>query len=111
MTQRTHDGEAGFPFSCTIDTPLGPMTAAADEVSLLGLWFIGQKHHPTQTEKWLHRPDHPVFLWLRPYLRCYFAGTAGDHDFPLAPQGSRLEQEVWEAIAALPLRRRSPPRR
>ena len=29
-----------------IETPLGPMTAAATARGLAGLWFDGQKHHP-----------------------------------------------------------------
>ncbi len=29
-------------YTCTIDTPLGPMTAAAEGESLVGLWFVGQ---------------------------------------------------------------------
>ena len=29
-----------------IDTPLGPLTAAATSRGLAGLWFDGQRHHP-----------------------------------------------------------------
>jgi len=88
-------------YTCTIDTPLGPMTAAAEESFLTGLWFVGQKYYP-DTAGWVTRKDHGVFKWLRPYLKCYFDGKVGNHDFPLAPTGHRLEQLVWQILGMLP---------
>ena len=32
--------------TCTVETPLGAMTAAAENEALIGLWFIGQKYYP-----------------------------------------------------------------
>ena len=46
---------------CRIDTPLGPMTAAATALGLGGLWFDDQAHHPGQ----LAAPEQPAHPWLR----------------------------------------------
>ncbi|UFS69502.1 methylated-DNA--[protein]-cysteine S-methyltransferase [Geomonas sp. RF6] len=88
--------------TCTIETPLGMMTAAAEETFLTGLWFIGQKHYPMEVSDWETRPDIEVFRWLKLYLKCYFGGKVGNHDFPLAPRGSRQQLEVWEALRTVP---------
>ena len=82
-------------YTCTIDTPLGAMTAAAKDDALVGLWFIGQKYYPSQTADWICEPDHPVFVSLRNYLARYFSGEAGTPDIPLAPTGSPFQKAVW----------------
>ena len=61
-------------YTCTIDTPLGAMTASAEQGALTGLWFIGQKHYPSKTDTWVYEPDYAVFEALRIWLDCYFSG-------------------------------------
>ena len=34
-------------YTCTVETPLGAMTAAAENDALVGLWFIGQRYYPS----------------------------------------------------------------
>ncbi|HMM21227.1 MAG TPA: methylated-DNA--[protein]-cysteine S-methyltransferase [Selenomonadales bacterium] len=89
-------------YTCTIDTPLGAMTAAADNGSLTGLWFIGQKYYPARTTDWVPEPDHPVFAALRRYLAGYFAGESAESAIPLAPPGSPFQKAVWDILAAIP---------
>ncbi len=89
-------------YTCTIETPLGAMTAAAANGALIGLWFIGQKHYPTTTVHWIEDSSHPVLAALRGELIRYFAGEAQEGGLPLAPQGSPFQMAVWDALRRIP---------
>lgn len=90
-------------YTCTIDTPLGPMTAAAEDDKLTGLWFGGQKHFPAEGENWQNRPDYPVLAALSSWLDDYFSGRrTSDPDLPLAPRGTPFQQAVWRLLLQIP---------
>ncbi|HEX8961127.1 MAG TPA: methylated-DNA--[protein]-cysteine S-methyltransferase [Geobacteraceae bacterium] len=89
-------------YTCTIETPLGDMTAAATNEALAGLWFIGQRYYPSATAHWTFDPDHPVFAALRLWLARYFDGEAGGGDVPLALEGSPFRMAVWDALRQIP---------
>jgi len=90
-------------YTCTIDTPLGAMTAALEDEALIGLWFMGQKYYPSQTAYWSGKPDHPLFKALRHHLGCYFSGKARALDVPLAPPGSPFQKTVWDLLLKIPM--------
>jgi methylated-DNA-[protein]-cysteine S-methyltransferase len=89
-------------YTCTIDTPLGIMTAAAKGEALIGLWFVGQKYYPTRTALWSEEPDHPVFASLRDLLARYFSGRASLPAVRLAPSGSPFQETVWNLLSKIP---------
>jgi methylated-DNA-[protein]-cysteine S-methyltransferase len=62
-------------YTDTVDTPLGAMTASAEEEALTGLWFKEQKYYPS-TAGWTEEPDYPPFRALRAWLDRYFSGEA-----------------------------------
>ena len=80
-------------YTCTIDTPLGTMTAAAKDEALIGLWFIGQKYYPPETASWICEPDLPIFVSIRNYLARYFSGKAGALNVRLAPSGIAFSKD------------------
>lgn len=87
---------------CRINTPLGPLTAAATQHGLAGLWFDGQAHHPgpLALPVWA---DHPLLAATARVLASYFdGGTAALHDLPLDLHGTAFQQAVWQALQALP---------
>ncbi len=87
----------------TLETPLGPATAAASEQgALTGFWFIGQQYYPKQAAAWTVSPDAQSFAALRKWLDAYFAGKNPAIDFPLAPQGTPFRQAIWEMLLAIP---------
>jgi methylated-DNA-[protein]-cysteine S-methyltransferase len=90
-------------YTCTIDTPLGTMTAAAKEEALVGLWFVGQKYYPSETDRWNHEPDLPIFAAARDYLGRYFSGSPGTPDIPLDPRGSPFQKGVWGILSTIAL--------
>src|SRR4051794_24602255 len=89
-------------YTCTIETPLGAMTAAVQDEALIGLWFIGQKYYPTAATNWIWQAEHSIFGDLERHLSRYFSGAAGSHELPLAPQGSPFQKAVWEALTRIP---------
>jgi methylated-DNA-[protein]-cysteine S-methyltransferase len=113
-------------YTCTVDTPLGGMTASAEDNTLTGLWFIGQKYYPEgnlppsggrrnvpQTAGWTDKPDYPPFTALRAWLDSYFAGTppppikgrlpdCGAGDLRLNPRGTLFQKAVWEQLLIIP---------
>ena len=87
---------------CRIDTPLGPLTAAATDHGLAGLWFDGQAHHPGPLAVPV-QPDHPVLAATAQVLARYFDGSkAALQDLPLDLHGTAFQQAVWRALQALP---------
>lgn len=89
-------------YTCSVDTPLGPMTAAAENDALIGLWFIGQKHYPAVTACWNCEPDHPIFKALKLSLSSFFNGGNDGPEVPLAPQGTPFQMAVWSALLRIP---------
>ncbi len=91
-------------YTCTIDTKLGTMTAAANNDALIGLWFIGQKYYPSRIGQWGCEPDHPVFKTLQRHLETYFSGKAPENpDIRLDPQGSSFQKLVWDILLKIPV--------
>ena len=90
-------------YTCTIDTPLGAMTAAAKDDALIGLWFIGQKYYPPETAHWTCESDHAIFASARNYLARYFSGKAGALNVRLAPSGSPFQETVWSILSRIPM--------
>ena len=84
------------------DSPLGPITLAADGDALVGLWFDGQVHFgetlsPEQAEK-----EMPVFEEADAWLRRYFDGRLPGPPPRLAPRGTPFRLAVWEALLSIP---------
>ena len=87
---------------CRIDTPLGPLTAAATAHGLAGLWFDGQAHHPGPLAVPV-QADHPVLAATARLLAGYFDGSNPTlQDLPLDLHGTAFQQAVWQALQALP---------
>ena len=82
-------------------SPLGPVTVAATEKGLAGVWFNGQRHLP-DFAPWPLAPTHPVLVETVAQLQAYFAGTRVDFDLPLdLHSGTAFQQAVWQALLAI----------
>ena len=90
-------------YTCTIDTRLGEMTAAAENEALIGLWFIGQKYYPTKAETWVNAPEHSVFKILQLWLEDYFLGNHYVPQLKLKPKGTPFQIVVWKLLLEIPL--------
>ena len=87
-------------------SPLGPMTLAATQAGLAGVWFDGQRHLPPElvtATSWPKDANHPILQITALQLAQYFAGNRHDFDVPLdLSGGTGFQQLVWQALLAIP---------
>ena len=88
---------------CKVPSPLGPLTLAAEDGALIGLWLENQRYFRAGMPS-----DAPVdpqaapFAQVRVWLDAYFAGQNPPVVFPLHPRGTAFQQRVWQALTAIP---------
>lgn len=90
-------------YSCTLETPLGSLLAAAEDHALIGLWFTSQKHYPKDIKSWINKPDHLLFIELKNWLEKYFKGEDSEIKFQMAPKGTDFQKTVWKFLLEIPL--------
>jgi methylated-DNA-[protein]-cysteine S-methyltransferase len=86
-----------------VKTPLGVFVVAARDGALKGGWFEGQKYFPEIDPDSGWREDETAVLHAaRQQLDAYFAGALTRFEVPLAPEGTPFQQQVWNALCAVP---------
>lgn len=83
-------------------SPVGPLTVAADDEAVIGLWMEGQKYFARTLP---HEPQWkaaPALAKASAWLDSYFAGIRPDFMPPLAPKGTPFQQAVWKELLAIP---------
>ena len=79
-----------------VDSPIGPLSLAADEVGVCGLRFEAVPGVE------LVRPDGALAAAAE-QLAAYFAGALTDFDLPLSVRrGSEFERAVWREMTTIP---------
>ena len=73
-------------------SPLGPLLLAWEEDGLRGLWM--NRELPAQN---CPLPE-PVKQWLD----AYFDGHPGEIAFPLKPEGTDFQKQVWQLLLTIP---------
>jgi methylated-DNA-[protein]-cysteine S-methyltransferase len=89
-------------FTCSLKTPLGNMTAVANNGFLTALWFENQKHFQRIQPDWIEKPRDPLFIDLREWLSAYFSGLEMGPLLSLNPKGSPFQQTVWSLLLKIP---------
>jgi AraC family transcriptional regulator of adaptative response/methylated-DNA-[protein]-cysteine methyltransferase len=93
----------------TLETPLGPMAAAAVDAGVCLLEFTDphrleaqvaglRKHVASAVEP----GEHPHIEALRGELDAYFAGALKQFTLPLVTPGTPFEERVWDALKKIP---------
>lgn len=80
---------------CRIETPLGPMWAAADEEGITSLKFDGEAADETTCE-------NPHLVLLQQQLKDYFAGQRTSFTVPLSLRGTPFQMRVWQELRKIP---------
>lgn len=98
---------AGIPLTDVdyrrVETPLGAFIVAVHGGALKGGWFDGQKYFPEiSAERGWHEADTPLLGETARQLQAYFRGELTAFDLPLAPDGTAFQQQVWQALCAVP---------
>jgi methylated-DNA-[protein]-cysteine S-methyltransferase len=75
--------------------PVGPLTVAASEVGIRGIWFEGQAPR-------LESGDRREIPAIAAQLREYFAGERQTFELELDLRGEPLQLAVWEQLRGIP---------
>lgn len=78
-------------------SPLGPLTAAATDKGLAGLWFDGQAHHPGPLAARVN-PRHPVLARAQREFDAYWMDASTKFTVPLDLMGTPFQRAVWRAL-------------
>jgi AraC family transcriptional regulator of adaptative response/methylated-DNA-[protein]-cysteine methyltransferase len=96
-------------FAAWLDTPLGPMTAIADEHSLHLLEFVDRRGLEREIERLRLRQKAGIapgrtapIEQIEEELAEYFAGRSMLFKTPLARAGSPFQNAVWDALLTIP---------
>ncbi|MCD9086336.1 methylated-DNA--[protein]-cysteine S-methyltransferase [Stenotrophomonas sp. SY1] len=82
------------------DTPIGPLTVAADENGVRHILFAENRHDAKGREHWQHDPD--AVAEPRRQLLGYLQGKRRHFDLILAPAGTDFQLDVWQMLAQIP---------
>ena len=92
-----------------IETPLGPMVAAATDEGVRLLEYTDPRRLQAQIAQLRRRiaprivaGHHPHLAALREQLAGYFAGTLRRFSVPLVAPGTPFEESVWQALLRIP---------
>lgn len=86
------------------ESPIGKIVIKADNNSLCGLWFEGQKYFPPELlNASAVNADAEVIVSTCLWLDSYFSGLNPDPAvLPLAPCGSEFRRKVWGILCRIP---------
>lgn len=87
------------------DSPLGPMTLAASDQGLCGVWFDDQKHGPSDTDRqhWQTHAGDPLLQAAATQLQAYFDRQRQVFDLQLdLSAGTPFQQSVWRSLLGIP---------
>lgn len=78
---------------CVVDSPVGRLRIAADEVGLTAV---------TRTEAPLSASDLPLLQEAARQLDAYFSGALTAFDLPLHMAGTPFQRRCWDALLTIP---------
>ena len=84
------------------NSELGDILLAADDKSLTGLWFEGQKYYARGLEPGYTEKDTLVIEAAKSWLDEYFAGKSPDLHVPLHLKGTDFQLSVWAELCRVP---------
>ncbi|MEU9888420.1 methylated-DNA--[protein]-cysteine S-methyltransferase [Sphaerisporangium sp. NPDC051011] len=83
-----------------IASPIGDLTAVAEDGVLCGLYFERHQRGPKLED--LGARDASGFDEVRRQLAEYFAGERTVFDLPLAAHGNEFQRQVWKLLEEIP---------
>ncbi len=86
-------------YYCIYPSPLGDIALTANEQGLSALAFQAGKSPITFTGL---IEDNSKFSEVTQQLSEYFNGKRKTFDLPLAPEGTKFQKQVWQALTQIP---------
>ena len=78
----------------TIASPLGTILITANTDAITSIWFVDDSKGESNTS--------PILDAAAVQLQEYFAGERKTFDLPLAPEGTKFQKQVWNALLTIP---------
>ncbi len=82
------------------DSPIGPLTVAADDNGVRHILFAENRHDAKGREHWQRAPE--AVAEPRRQLLEYLQGKRRQFDLILAPAGTDFQLDVWQMLAQIP---------
>lgn len=83
-----------------IESPIGPILLAGDEEGLKHLIFLKDKEKFRIPDGWVENKE--FFRETSRQLEAYFSGKLKSFDVKLAPEGTKFQKSVWNALCEIP---------
>jgi methylated-DNA-[protein]-cysteine S-methyltransferase len=87
-------------FYTQLESPLGPLLLAADDVGLRQILFVNGRHAAQPESSW--KEDRTPLSRTIQQLQAYFAGELENFDLKLAPEGTPFQLGVWRSLCDIP---------
>ena len=100
MTDRQADTKENTMRYTLIESPLGDLLAARDDVGITALYLPTGRNAQQPRDSWTR--DDAAFADLRSQLAEYFAGERTEFDLPLHAHGTAFQKQVWQALLDIP---------
>ncbi|MFV8185577.1 methylated-DNA--[protein]-cysteine S-methyltransferase [Streptomyces sp. AF1B] len=84
----------------TIDSPVGELLLVGEGTALVSLSMPGQRNAAAVRSD--RRRDDTAFGEAARQLTAYFEGRLTRFDLDIAPEGTRFQQRVWQALDEIP---------
>jgi len=76
------------------ESPVGRLLLRSDGKYLTGLWIGEKTEHPLS--------EDAVILKAKLWLDSYFRGEVREIDFPVLPEGTAFQKQVWQLLTQIP---------
>jgi len=83
----------------TMASPIGPIQLVATDQGLCRIVLPESRHAAPDAQP---SRTHPILIEAQRQLELYFAGQLRVFTLPQAPQGTPFQDEVWQALDAIP---------
>ncbi len=84
------------------DSPLQPLLLVSNGAALIGLFMNTPRHEMDIHGNWRRDDEALPFPEANQQLRAYFAGKREQFSLPLAPNGTKWQHRVWDALMQIP---------
>ena len=84
------------------NSPLGKVTLASDGVSLVGLWFKGQKFFASSLSDTCSEEELPIFDETIKWLDTYFSGNKPNFTPRILMSGNHFRKSIWNIFLTIP---------
>lgn len=90
-------------YSTNYISPMGELLIVSDGKTLVGVWFLDQKHFKSSiNEDVIVNDNLTIFNDVKQWFDDYFNGLNPKINFKLNPQGSEFRKKVWKILTEIP---------